>query len=55
MHRVLLDENLPVKLKYRLQVILNVTDNNYESILPMLEKIKQILSDESKFKLIVVS
>ena len=108
MYKVLLDENLPVKFKYRLQdvceiytvtdkgwnalengdlinsmqndafdylitsdknlqyqqnlakysigfIILNVTDNNYESILPMLEKIKQILSDKSKSKLTVVS
>ena len=108
MYKVLLDENLPVKFKYRLQdvceiytvtdkgwnslengdlivsmqndafdylitsdknlqyqqnlskylisfIILNVTDNNYESILPMLEKIKQILIDETKSKLIVVS
>lgn len=104
----MLDENLPVKFKYRLQeacevytvtdkgwnalengdlinsmqndafdylitsdknlqyqqnlakysigfIVLNVTDNNYESILPMLEKIKQILSDENKSKLTVVS
>ena len=108
MYKVLLDENLSVKFKYRLQdvceiytvtdkgwnalengdlinsmqndafdylitsdknlqyqqnlakysigfIILNVTDNNYESILPMLEKIKQILSDKSKSKLTVVS
>lgn len=108
MYKVLLDENLPVKFKYRLQevcevytvtdkgwnalengdlinsmqndvfdylitsdknlqyqqnlakysigfIVLNVTDNNYESILPMLEKIKQILSDENKSKLTVVS
>ncbi len=108
MYKVLLDENLPVKIKYRLQdvceiytvndkswnalengdlidamqknsfdylvtsdknlqyqqnlskysigfTILNVTDNNYESILPMLEKIKQILHNEIKPELIVIS
>lgn len=108
MYKVLLDENLPVKIKYRLQdvceiytvtdkgwnalengdlinamqkdsfdylvtsdknlqyqqnlskysirfIVLNVTDNNYETILPMLEKIKQIFDDKIKSKLIVIS
>ena len=108
MYKVLLDENLPVRIKYRLQdiceiytvndkgwnalengdlidamqknpfdylvtsdknlqyqqnlskysigfIILNVTDNNYETVLPMLEKIKQISHDEIKSELIVVS
>ena len=108
MYKVLLDENLPVKIKYRLLdvceiysvtdkgwnalgngdlinamqkdsfdylitsdknlqyqqnlvkysigfIVLNVTDNNYETILPILEKIKQILHDEIKSELIVIS
>jgi predicted nuclease of predicted toxin-antitoxin system len=108
MYKVLLDENLPLKIKYRLQdvceiytvsdkgwnalengdlinamqkdsfdylvtsdknlqyqqnltkysigfIVLNVTDNNYETILPVLEKIKQILQDEIKSELIVIS
>ena len=107
MYKILLDENLPVKIKYRLQdvceiypvtdkgrnalgngdlinamendsfdylltsdknlqhqqnltqysigfIVLNVIDNNYETIMPMLEKIKQVLHDEVKFKLIVI-
>ena len=107
MYKVLLDENLPVKIKYRLQdvreiytvtdkgwnslengdlisamqkdsfdylitsdknlqyqqdltqysigfIVLNVIDNNYETILPMLEKIKQTLHDELKSNLIVI-
>ena len=36
-------------------IVLNVTDNNYETILAMLEKIKKILNDKIKSKLIVVS
>jgi hypothetical protein len=109
MYKVLLDENLPVKIKYRLQdvceiytvtdtgwnalengdlitamqreffeylitsdknlqhqqnlskysirfIILNVADNNYETILPMLEKVKEVLCDnEMKSQLIVIS
>jgi predicted nuclease of predicted toxin-antitoxin system len=108
MYKVLLDENLPVKIKYRLQdvceiytvsdkrwnalengdlinamerdsfdylvtsdknlqyqqnltnysagfIVLNVADNTYETILPVLEKIKRILLDEIKSKLIVIS
>ncbi len=108
MYKVLLDENLPVRIKYRLQdaceiytesdkgrnalengdlieameqnsfdylvtsdknlqyqqnltkysiglIVLNVTDNNYETILSMLEKIKKILNDKIKSKLIIVS
>jgi predicted nuclease of predicted toxin-antitoxin system len=108
MYKVLLDENLPVKIKYRLQdiceiytvtdkswnalgngdlidamqkasfdylvtsdknlqyqqnlskysigfIVLSVRDNNYETILPILEKIMHILQDEMKSKLIVIS
>jgi len=107
MKKVLLDENLPVKLKYRLQdvceiytvndkgwnalengelinamqedgfdylltsdknlqyqqnlakysisfIVLNVTNNNYETILPLVDKIKRVLIDESKKKLIII-
>jgi hypothetical protein len=107
MKKVLLDENLPVKLKYRLQdvceiytvndkgwnalengelittiqqdgfdylltsdkhlqyqqnlakytigfIVLNVLNNNYESILPLVDKIKNILTEETPQKLIVV-
>lgn len=107
MKKVLLDENLPVKLKYRLQdvceiytvndkgwnalengelitaiqldgfdylltsdkhlqyqqnlakytigfIVLNVLNNNYESILPLVDKIKNILIEETPQKLIVV-
>ena len=107
MHKVLLDENLPVKLKYRLQgvyniftvndkgwnalengsllnaiqeegfdylitsdknlrhqqnlvrynfgfIILNVVNNNYETVLPMVEKIKQLLASETKLKLTII-
>ncbi len=108
MYKVLLDENLPVKIKFRLQdifeiytvsdkswnalengelinsmekdlfdylitsdknlqfqqnlskysigfIVLNVMDNNYETILPLVEKIKQTLLDQIKSKLVVVS
>ncbi len=108
MYKVLLDENLPVKIKYRLQdiceiytvtdkhwnslengdlinvlqensfdylitsdknlqyqqnlskysigfIVLNIQDNNYETVLPMLEKVKEILSAEVHLKLTVVS
>ena len=108
MYKVLLDENLPVKFKYRLQdvceiytvadkgwnalengdlinamqneyfdylitsdknlqyqqnlakysigfIVLNVKDNNYESMLPLLEKIINILIDGSRYKLTVVN
>ncbi len=107
MKRVLLDENLPVKLKYRLRdvcniysvkdknwnalengdlitameqegfdylitsdknlqfqqniskysigfIILNVVNNNYETILPLIERIKNALIDEAQTKLIVI-
>jgi predicted nuclease of predicted toxin-antitoxin system len=108
MYKVLLDENLPVKLKFRLQdvceiypvydkgwnslengdlinamqndnfdylitsdknlqhqhnltkysigfIVLNVYDNNYEIIFPLLEKIKQVLQNKINSKLIVIS
>lgn len=107
MHKVLIDENLPVKIKYRLQdvceiytvndkkwnslengdliramekdrfdflitsdkhlryqqnlekysigfLILNVTDNNYETILPLVEKIKKVLQSKDKPKLVTI-
>ncbi len=108
MHKVLLDENLPVKIKYRLKdvceiytvndknwnalengelinvmqqdsfdylitsdknlqyqqnlskysigfIVLNIKDNNYETVLPLLEKVKLILSKEAVVKLTVIS
>ncbi|MDB5221638.1 MAG: hypothetical protein JWN83_305 [Chitinophagaceae bacterium] len=108
MKKVLLDENLPVKLKYRLQdiceiytvtdkgwnalengelinamqkdgfdylltsdknlqyqqnlekystgfIILNVVDNNYETILQLVDKIKQVLITDPKIKLEIIS
>jgi hypothetical protein len=108
MYKVLLDENLPVKLKYRLQnvceifkvndknwntlengdlinsmqqdafdylitsdknlqdqqnlpkysigfIVLNILDNNYETILPLPEKIIRHLNDRVKSKLIIIS
>lgn len=108
MYKVLLDENLPVKIKYRLQdvceiytvtdknwnalengdlinvmqqdsfdylitsdknlqyqqnlakysigfIVLNIEDNNYETVLPLLEEVKLILSNEVKLKLTVIS
>lgn len=107
MKKVLLDENLPVKLKYRLQdvceiytvkdkgwnelengdlitammndgfdylitsdknlqyqqnlakysmgfIVLNVPNNNYETILPLVPKIKQVVSGDSKEKLVII-
>ena len=107
MYKVQLDENLPVKIKYRLQdeceiftvtekkwnslengdlitamqennfdflitsdknlryqqnlekysinfIILNVNDNNYESILPLISKIKIVLQNKDKVKLVVI-
>lgn len=107
MQKVLLDENLPVKLKYRLQdvcdiytvndkgwntlengelinamqadgfdflltsdknlqyqqnlakysmgfIILNVTNNNYETILLLIDKIKNVLTSDTKEKLIMI-
>jgi predicted nuclease of predicted toxin-antitoxin system len=107
MMKVLLDENLPVKLKYRLQdvcevytvrdkgwnalengdlikamedenfnclitsdknlqyqqniskynvcfVILNVINNNYETILPLVDEIKQVLLSGAKLKLTII-
>lgn len=108
MYKVVLDENLPVKIKYRLQdvcdiytvtdkdwnslengdlinamqkdsfdylitsdknlqyqqnlskysigfIVLNIQNNNYETVLPMLEKVKEILSSEVHSKLTVIS
>ena len=108
MYIVLLDENLPVKIKFRLQdacdifcvkdmawnalengdlinamqkdgfdylitsdknlqyqqnigaypvcfIVLNILDNNYETILPFIEKIKVILENKIKSKLTVIS
>lgn len=108
MYKVLLDENLPVKIKYRLQdvcevytvadkhwnslengdlinamqkdkfdflitsdknlqyqqsiakysigfIILNVPDNNYETIIPLIEKVKAILQNKDKPKLITIA
>jgi uncharacterized protein YfbU (UPF0304 family) len=107
MKKVLLDENLPVKLKYRLQdvceiytvkdkgwnalengelikamqedgfdylltsdknlqyqqnlvkysmnfIILNVSNNNYETILPLIDKIKKILTAAIREQLTIV-
>ncbi len=107
MNKVLLDENLPAKLKYRLQdvceiytvkdkgwnalengdlinamqkdsfdylvtsdknlqyqqnlskyaigfIVLNVADNNYETILPLVDEIKLILIEQDKVKLKVI-
>ncbi len=107
MKKVLLDENLPVKLKYRLQdvceiytvrdkgwnalengnlikamqedgfdylitsdknlqyqqniekypisfIVLNVSNNNYETILPLVNEIKLVLRDETKLKLVII-
>lgn len=107
MYKVLLDENLPVKLKYRLQnvceiytvkdkgwntlengdlinvmqregfdylvtsdknlqyqqniskyaiafIVLNVMSNDYETVLPLVHEIKQVLIDEVKVKLKVL-
>ena len=108
MYKVLLDENLPVKIKFRLQdvcdiftvkdmdwnalengdlinamqkdgfdflitsdknlqyqqniraytvcfIVLNIRDNNYETILPLIEKIKVVLENKVKSKLTVIS
>lgn len=108
MYKVLLDENLPVKIKYHLKdiceiytvrdrnwnslengnliaamqkdnfdflitsdknlqyqqnlskysigfIIVNVPDNNYETILPLIEKIKNILQNKDKPKLVTVT
>lgn len=109
MNKVLLDENLPVKLKYRLQedvcniytvtdkgwnalengdllaamqkddfdylitsdknlqrqqnitkysfgfIVLDIVNNNYESILPLLTVIKHVLTDKAKVKLKIIS
>ena len=108
MYKVLLNENLPVKLKYRLEdvceiytvadknwnslengdlikamqsdsfdylitsdkniryqqnlekyligfIVLNTKDNNYETVLPLLEKVKLILKGDIRLKLTVVS
>lgn len=108
MYKVLLDENLPVKIKYRLLdicevytvsergwsalengelintiinhsfdylvtsdnnlqyqqnlsnyslgfIVLNIQNNNYETILPLLEAVKKILLNKVKAKLKIVS
>ncbi len=108
MYKVLLDENLPVKIKFRLQdtceiytvkdmawnalengelisamlkdgfdylitsdrnlqhqqnidaysisfIVLNIQDNNYETILPLIDKVKLILVEKEKLKLTVIS
>ncbi len=107
MKKVLLDENLPVKLKYRLQdiceiytvrdkgwnalengdllnamqqegfdylitsdknlqyqqnlakyqigfIVLDVVNNNYETILPLVDEIKLVLLDKAKVKLKII-
>ncbi len=107
MNKALLDENLPIKLKYRLQdiceiytvndkgwnalengsllavmekdgfdylitsdknlqhqqnlikysicfIILNVMNNNYETILPLVEKIKKVLTSKERIKVTVI-
>jgi hypothetical protein len=107
MKKVLLDENLPLKLKYRLQdvceiytvndkgwnalengglintmqddgfdylitsdknlqyqqnlakysmsfIVLNVPNNNYETILPLVPKIKAVLTDNIQKRLVVI-
>ena len=107
MKKVLLDENLPVKLKYRLQdvceiftlndkswnalengelitamqqdrfdylltsdknlqyqqnlskysmslIILNVSNNNYETVLPLVDEIKKVLISDSQEKLVII-
>jgi hypothetical protein len=107
MKKVLLDENLPVKFKYRLQdacevytvkdkgwnalengelitamqkdnfdflltsdknlqyqqnlakytmgfIVLSVPDNNYETILPLVEKIKEVITAEPVKKLVII-
>ena len=107
MKKVLLDENLPIKLKYRLQdsceiytvkdkgwnalengdlldamekekfdylitsdknlqyqqnitkynlgfIVLDVVNNNYETILPLIDEIKSILLDKEKVKLKII-
>jgi hypothetical protein len=108
MKKVLLDENLPLKLKYRLQdsceiytvkdkgwnalengdllnamekdkfdylitsdknlqfqqniakynisfIVIDVVNNNYETILPLIDEIKSILLDKEKVKLKIIS
>ncbi|MEO8823503.1 MAG: hypothetical protein ABI366_07995 [Ginsengibacter sp.] len=35
-------------------LILNVTDNNYETILPLVEKIKKVLQSKDKPKLVTI-
>jgi predicted nuclease of predicted toxin-antitoxin system len=108
MKKILLDENLPVKLKYRLQdvceiytvrdkgwnalengnlinamqeegfhylitsdknlqyqqnlenypmgfIVLNIPNNNYETILPLVAEIKQILLRDEQLKLQIIS
>ena len=108
MNKVLLDENLPIKLKYRLQdvceiyavsdkgwnalengellaamqkegfdylitsdknlqyqqnvnrysfsfIVLDVMNNNYETILPLIAEIKKVLTDKTRLKLKIIS
>ena len=108
MNKVLLDENLPIKLKYRLQdvceiyavsdkgwnalengellaamqkdgfdylitsdknlqyqqnvnrysfgfIVLDVMNNNYETILPLIAEIKKVLTDKAKLKQKIIS
>ncbi len=35
-------------------IVLNIQDNNYETILPLIEKIKNILTEKEKLKLTVL-
>ena len=35
-------------------IVLDVINNNYETILPIVDKIKQILIDETKMKLKII-
>jgi hypothetical protein len=35
-------------------IVLNVINNNYETILPLVDKIKQVLTDETKMKLKII-
>jgi len=53
------DKNLQYQqniAKYSISfIILNVPDNNYETILPLIEKIKKILQTKDKPKLVTVA
>ncbi len=52
------DKNLQYQqnlAKYAINfIVLNVVDNNYETILPLVPKIKQVLTDDSKKKLVII-